>query len=279
MRNHRYNADEKLTDSDKPMQDGEIFWWYALSPEVAVAKANVTGIKYRFGQDIDSLIETVRAKIRSIQQRLNLLRKKNGNRDDGEYLSENKLYIRGLRDRTSKAESEALEKCIYKDKCEERQRWIDYKSRKKKKTPEEIELEEFMARSFLFVTSRSKRVITRHQKCSFGRSCDLCNGWYATCLITENEIAVAGGDVLKAIEYLRQNHDGDKKKIIPSRGFRRINDDDIPDDDSSDEEPIRKKMRYHRTRNTGKNDLSRLIELEHSLEFIKNFNKGLMKSK
>lgn len=287
MRRSRRNVDEKTTDGEESIQHADFFWWYALSPEVAVAKANVSGIKYKFGQDIESLIETVQAKIRSIRQRMNLLAKRNGDHDDREYLSENRLYLRGVRDRTSKAESEALEKCIYKDKCEERQRWLDYQSRKKKKTPEEIELEEFLVRSFQFFTSRTKKLLSRRQKCPFGKSCELCNGWYATCVITENEISLAGGDVLKAIEYLR-GHDDGQKQIIPSRGFRRINDDDIPDDDTpeddvpedgiSDEEPIRKKMRL-RIRNPGKNELSRLIELEHSLEFIKDFNRGLMKSR
>eukprot|EP00557_Chaetoceros_sp_GSL56_P003789 CAMPEP_0176497618 /NCGR_PEP_ID=MMETSP0200_2-20121128/11824_1 /TAXON_ID=947934 /ORGANISM="Chaetoceros sp., Strain GSL56" /LENGTH=129 /DNA_ID=CAMNT_0017895651 /DNA_START=14 /DNA_END=400 /DNA_ORIENTATION=+ len=129
MKRSRSNANEKLADSDKAIQDDDSFWWYALSPEVAVAKANITGIKYKYGQDIQSFIETIRAKILNIQQRVNLQTKRNGDRDNEEYHSENRLYIRGLRDRTSKAESEALEKCIYKDKCEERQRWLDYQSR------------------------------------------------------------------------------------------------------------------------------------------------------
>lgn len=271
-------CDNRETPNDSLLQNhqDEEFYWYALSPEVAIAKAKVTGIRYKLGDDINLLIETIDGKINAIRNRMRLVTKRNGNVDNQGYSDERILYIRGLRDRTNKAESEALEKMIYKEKCEERQRWLDYHSRTKKKTPEQIELQEFLGRPFRMATSTRTNGI-RPEKCPFGSSCELCNGWYATCILTDKELAAGGGDVLKAIKYISRKDI--RKTIIPSRGFRKIDDEDIPDDsDTTDDEPMRKRVRLG-TRGTRNTEISRLLELKYSLAFIRDFNSGPIHSR
>ena len=248
---------------DESLQDDNIYW-FALLPDVAIRESKVKGINYGPGEPIDDVIESIEERIEMIQQRMNLIVKHGDKKLEEDYIAENKLYIKGIRERTNKAESEALEKFMYKDKCEERQRWLDYESRTKKKSPIEIETEELIYRPVKFVSSKTSK---RSDKCPLGVECDLCNGWYATNIITKDEILASGDDVQKAIEKIVTK--SSDKPFIPSKGFRRITDDDLPDDESYSTSS----SRVSKGRTT--NEIPKLLNLKHTLEFIRDFNKGI----
>ena len=245
----------------------EDFYWYALSADISIQQSNVKGIACKPGQSADSILEMIDAKLERYEEQLGS--KKEGKKDD-DYLAENRLYIRGIRDRTNKAEGEALEKAAYKDKCEENQRWLDYQSRTKKKSPEQVEFEELLYRPFHFERASGATVGTRRDKCSFGDNCELCNGSYATWIVTEKEVAEGGGNVAQAVNLLRSTMD---RKAIPSRSFRKVTDDDLPDDIDLDSKPAASARRV-RTRRNDDTELWKLKELKHTVEFIKEFNRG-----
>jgi hypothetical protein len=268
------NTHEASATMNPPISTSEDFYWYALIPEILIADAKVGSISYKKGALISGIIEALENKIESLREKIKLLPKENAKKDDDEYLFEHRLYIKGIRERKNKAEGEALEKFMYKDKCEEHQRWLDYQSRTKKKSPEELELESLKTRPFLYVSSSGKSVGTRRDKCPFGEGCELCNGWYATCIITNEEISEGDGNVVKAIENLK--NEKRSSAFIPSRGFRRITEEDLPDDTSGDKKASESKERT-RTRGNGKAEMLRLVELKHSLDFIRDFNRGVQK--
>ena len=267
------NTHEALATINPLTSTSDDVYWYALIPEILIADAKVGSISYKTGALISGIIEALENKIESIREKIKLLSKENAKKDDDEYLSEHRLYIKGIRERKNKAEGEALEKFMYKDKCEEHQRWLDYQSRTKKKSPEELELESLKTRPFLFVSSSGKSVGTRRDKCPFGEEgCELCNGWYATCIITNEEFSEGDGNVVKAIENLK--NEKRSSSFIPSRGFRRITEEDLPDDTPGDKKASESKERT-RTRGSGKAEMLRLVELKHSLDFIRDFNRGV----
>ena len=226
------------------------FYWFALQPDILVKQAKISGMPHRKGEHIDSILTTVQDKIFQIQEREMNFPKLKGEKDDAEdYLAENRLYFRGIRERKNMAEGEALEKANFKDKCEERQRLFDYQNRGKKKSREELEFEELLTRPFRWQSS-SRSKITRRGKCPFQDDCYLCN--------------VSPHDKIETTN------------IIPSRGFRRIADCDLPDDFDTGEEKSQtdeaSSSQRIRPRRNDKDNLRKLMELKHSLEFVKEFN-------
>eukprot|EP00979_Chaetoceros_neogracilis_P011324 scaffold2761_cov264-Chaetoceros_neogracile.AAC.2 len=263
------------TTSPSSPRSQEVYW-YALSPEIAIdgaKKKGIYGITYKRGDLVEKIIDVIDSKIEGIRQKINLLPNRNTKKEGDDYSFENRLYIRGIRERKNKAEGEALEKFMYKDKCEEHQRWTDYQSRTKKKSPEQLELENLKTRPFLYFCPREKTVGTHHDKCPFP-GCDLCNGWYATCIITNKEMYAVGGNVIKAIEMLQ--YEKKSSNFIPSRGFRIISEDDLPDDNHVAAKSTNAKVRV-RTKGNGKAEMLILQELKYSLDFIRKFNEGLIK--
>ena len=125
--------------------------------------------------------------------------------DDKCYEDEMKFFTKVVRDRQSKAECEKLEKMKYKVMMEERTRKFDYENRGKKRTPMDIEISHFLRRPIQFIQSkngRRKRKVSmmKHTICHLGNLCELCNGYYATSIVTHEEIDVKGcGDILKAL--------------------------------------------------------------------------------
>jgi len=210
--------------------------------------------------------------------------------EERDYVTENKLYLKGIRDRTNKAESEALEKFMYKDKCDEKQRWIDYQNRSRKKSPQELAVEELLTMPFQFdgrkrsklngFLSSESAAATRRSKCSIGSSCELCNGFYATCIVTQKEIEAAGGVVINACEQIRRKREEKTDIQIPSLSFRKIlADEDLPDDrdEGSEEEINNSRKRGEQRSMTRRNDRSELLklqEMKHTMEFIQDFNEG-----
>ncbi len=202
-----------------------------------------------------------------------------GKIEDEEYSSENKLYMRGLRERSGKAASEALEKMTYKDECELLLRKLEYENRCKRKTPEELETNEFIHRPFHIIPkagsgSGSK---TRRGGCKIGDSCSLCNGFYATSIVTSDEIDDVGGNILNALPIICG---GQKRKEIPHLNFWRVSDQDIPDDRGEAEKEKGKSMN-RRSRGQGRINLNawmeywKLMEMKNSLLFVKEYNQGL----
>jgi hypothetical protein len=227
------------------------FYWYALQPDILGHEAKMKGASYRKGQHVDSILKTVEDQIKKLEEREMVSSKRSDNIDDEHYMAENRLYIRGIRERTNMAEGEALEKFNFKDQCEERQRLFDYQNRGKKKSREELELEEFMCRPFSWQgTSLSMSSVTRRGKCTFGDDCNLCNI-----------------SLQDKIETTR----------IPSRGFRKITDADLPDDLDAEDHQTKAatKSQRSRLRRNDKIELWKLMELKHSLQFIRKFNSGL----
>ena len=276
-------------------------YWFALGPDILTHAAKIGDVIYRRGQPIQSVLDVIDKKIKRLQER-DKFADDGRNEDDDIYVAENKLYVRGIRERTNKSESEALEKFMYKDQCEQRQRVFDYQNRAKKKSREQVELEEFLSRPFRMQKEGDRSSsATRRATCPFGDSdsCDLCNGWYANWIVTKEEIVQAGGSVNKAIQCLSGENSHkfrskkgakEKKKIsIPSRGFRRITDADLPDDLEPDDLNLQRKLTAPaktqrqrvraRPRRNDKGQLWKLMHLKHSLEFVKSFNKGIVISK
>jgi hypothetical protein len=164
---------------------------------------------------------------------------------------------------------------MYKYQCEDRQRVLDYQNRGKKKSFEEIELDEFICRPFHWQgTSRSAN--TRRSKCPIGPECELCNGWYARYILTDEEIIEGGGSVKQTIKFLTEKCE---KIKIPSKGFRSITDADLPDD-VDDDEHVKGELtsQCRRPRRNDKAELWKLMKLKNSLDFIKTFNSGTITS-
>ena len=276
-------------------------YWFALGPDILTHAAKIGDVIYRKGQPIQSVLDVIDQQIKRLQERDKFV-DDGRNEDDDIYVAENKLYVRGIRERTNKSESEALEKFMYKDQCEQRQRVFDYQNRAKKKSREQVELEEFLSRPFRMQKEGDRSFsATRRATCPFGDSdsCDLCNGWYANWIVTKEEIVQAGGSVNKAIQCLsgenshkfrsKKGAKEEKKISIPSRGFRRITDADLPDDLEPDDLNLQRKLTAPakaqrqrvraRPRRNDKGQLWKLMQLKHSLEFVKSFNKGIVISK
>jgi hypothetical protein len=218
----------------------------------------------------DSLVNIVDEKLQRVQQQKGLHSRRNKNKltkkDFDNNAAEEILYKRGLRARAGKVDSEKLEKISFKDKWEESQRKIQYENRGKKISAEEAETEKFLCRKLLFDDKAVGRN-TRQNTCTFGQKCDLCNGWYASWVLTEKEVEKAGG-ILPAIPF-----DLKKRTEIPNLRFRRLELDEIPDDIHSPGKEINSNRVS--TRSKGAND-SRLNELRFNLQFIKRYNDGLL---
>jgi len=253
-------------------------YWSKLSIDSLLYWAPVKGISYTNGQSVSSLLKSIESRMERLQHNVNLETKRRGLKEDEEYLAENRLYLRGIRARTNKAESEALEKFMYKDQCEEKQRLIDYQNRSKKKTPQELEFDNILCRPIQICEKgssapSSKGATTRRSKCSIGESCDLCNGWYATWIVTKKEIEGAGGNILDAIDQIRQ--DDEVKKDIPSLYFRRITDEELPNDRDEELESRGKLGGRVMSRRNDRSDLLKLQELSNTVQFIEAYNEGL----
>lgn len=232
---------------------------------------DIEGIQRDRNKSIETLLREVNNKIKRFEQRV-----KKVTDDDDEYYAEQKLYIRGIRERTNKAESEALEKAMFKDKCEEMQRLLDYQNRCKKKSPAEIEYEELLRRPIHFVTAKAG---TPSEICFIGEACDLCGTDHACQLVTTSEINNADGNVKAALEKAML---GKNVVFIPSLKFRNIDDSDLPNDRDvtlTENVDINEKVTTRRESGSDKIQLWKLYELKHTLEFIVRFNAGLLTSK
>jgi len=221
--------------------------------------------------------------------------------DHQDYINEHKLYLRGLRERAGKAASEALEKMTFKSAWEDHQRKLAYENRTKKKTIEEIELERLLQRPFQFIdgkyksesrngSTRSSSVSvgrskiganTRRSKCKIGEDCGLCNGSYATYIITDEEIQAAGNNIVDSIPI--DISGSNQPKEIRHLSFCYVTDKDIPDDRCDDNKKEQStKRRSNRVSNAIHEshwaEYWKLIELKHSMEFIREYNKGLLQS-
>ena len=237
------------------------------------------------GQTYDSLSNYVHYKLTKINdlekchiQSQQSSRESNSLHDD--ITAENKLYVRGLRERSGKAASEALEKMNYKVQCDELQRKMEYENRGKKKSPEELETNEFILRPFHFALGNGGGSKTRQGICNLGDTCGLCNGDYASCIVTDEEIEQAGGDILNALR-VGDFCGGKNRHQIRHLNFWPVSDSDIPDDrDETDGKKTSSKSRRPRDRNPNNNikvwiEYWRLIEMQHSLAFVKEYNQGL----
>lgn len=220
---------------------------------------------------IESLLRDINDKIKRFEKRV-----KGGPDDDDDFNAEQKMYIRGIRERTNKAESEALEKAMFKDKCEEMQRVLDYQNRGKKKSLAEIEYEELLRRPIQFVSTKTGH---KSEPCFIGETCDLCGTDHACHLVTASEISCANGNVKDAIDKAILGHN---VLFIPSLKFRKIDDSDLPndrDEASTEKVDFDEKVTTRRGSGSDKMQLWKLYELKHTLEFMMKFNTGFLTSK
>ena len=220
-----------------------------------------------------SVVNVVNEKLQRSGKQRPLQSKRNQNKwskkEDDTSAAEEILYKRGLRARAGKIDSEKLEKISFKDKWEESQRKMQYENRGKKVSAEEAESEKFLCRGLLFDDKKVDRN-TRQNICTFGgEKCDLCNGWYASWVLTETEIEKAGS-LLGAVPI-----DTKKRTEIPNLCFRRVELNEIPDDiDALGKE--KKLTRNRVSRRSKEANEGRLNELRFSLQFIKRYNDGLL---
>uniref|UniRef100_A0A7S3Q360 RING-type E3 ubiquitin transferase n=1 Tax=Chaetoceros debilis TaxID=122233 RepID=A0A7S3Q360_9STRA len=274
-------------DMQNPRQDLKVIstsmnneLWAKLSISNLLRWAPIKGISWTDGQSTKGLLGKIDSRIENLRHNIIIEVKRLGCDNEGdEYLAENRLYQRGIRDRMNKAGSEALERLMNDKECDERQRWVEYTNRGKKKSAQELDFEEFLSRPFRII-KKNRSIPTRGNKCPFEKiSCKLCNGRYAADILTrkENEAnAGAGCERLLQHQTLCENR---KEKVIPSpRVHRIINDDDLPDDRdeprstaSADESP---KVRVISRRGNDRIDLNNLQELSTSIQFIEAFNKN-----
>ncbi len=244
-------------------------------------------------QTYDSLLHFVDRKLKKItylEECHQLTQKSSGNGVPGyddEYITENKLYVRGLRERSGKAASEALEKMTFKNQWEENNLKYQYENRNIKKSAEDLEIDALIERPFRFVSitennaCSSTRATKRNNVCKIGPLCGLCNAAYAKYIITDKEIEEAGGKITSVLPI---GHDSKKNQVIRHLNHWPIADKDLPNDREDDtEENGRNKSHSKRSKGRRKNAISndswmeywKLMELRHSMDFIREYNEGL----
>lgn len=241
----------------------------------------IEGMSLNKGSNPKDLLAEVMNKIIRLEQRLKRGNMEVQSLDDDIYFTEQRLYIKGLRERTNKADSEALEKATFKQKCDEIQRVIDYENRCKKRSIVEIEYEELLRRPIQFEANISR---TRNDACKIGESCDICRYDLAHQLFTATEMKAAGGDIKVAVNNIALGHES---QFIPCLRFKRIRVSDLPndrhenedDDHGQSDNSIQCNVITRRGSGSDATQLWNLYELKHTLEFMIRFNAGLLTSK
>jgi len=223
--------------------------------------------------ELDTLIETIDKFLRQAENSLQIKITKvglvivvPGDNDEQEFISECKLFLKSVRDRSQKAEREALEKMKFKDNWEETQRKLVYEYRttkKMKKSAFDVELEELIYRPIMMGNDNLDMISsgTNHQ-------CEVCSS-------------------------LIMHYDGlSNSKLTPGYTMKSI--DSVDSDDSSVVSGSRptpvsiptafERNHEHRNRRYSnkfrqKMDMLRLLEVKNGLSFIKTYNEGLITDK
>ena len=259
--------------------------WSYLSYEKLRDLLNADRSVLKRGKSYDEIVNIIDTKLDRFYHQANLEKKRRifqnnntGNDDvpntDDEYAEENRVFNRGVRDRTLKAESEKLEKFKFKEKIEEMNHFIRWQNRTKKKTITELETENIIFNRFIhFDNSKSRASASKDVKCKT-ENCELCDGSYAKWIITDEELQDAGNDIFKAVSSpIINSMTGKSDILLPT--FRKLSsDEDLPNDNSVEKKNEPK--RYSSRNNDATTDTRKLLELKHCLEFCFLYNSGLI---
>ena len=203
-----------------------------------------------FGMTLSSAINAVDAQLNTLGS--------NKDTTDEEYVSEMKLYNKGLKDRQQKADAERIEKERHREEVERKLLRLQYENRNKKRLPEDIEYDEFLVRPFLFVLST--RESARKANCPLGENCELCVSR------AQEPETDASGQLIDAPSY-HGNVVGDSLKDAAS-----------PEKASAGGSDRRGNMAAGRRRGRRVDSTIRslfmLQELKHSLHFVAGYNGG-----
>ena len=202
-------------------------------------------------------IEAMKEEIRNILDNASLLDEFFRN---DEIIAEEKTLARCIRRYSSKADQEKIEKREFEERQKLRQHEFEYYCRlkKKKKSPQEIEWKEISARPIYYVRSITS-LLNRADVCNFKPNCKICD---PTTL--DNKLC-------------------DSTLTIFSPRFRRAESNTLcipygtgPDDDSAWND-----ISNFVPPSQGQKLFSwlKLAELYHSLDFIKNYNDGMIVSR
>jgi len=244
---HKALANNKLPIKFKPR--GEM-----LTPAVQIQ--NYKALQKRFSSFQPLLakgdIEETKEEIRSILDRNNTA---NEFFNDNEIISEEKNLARCIRGYSSKADQEKIEKRNYEEHQKLRQREFQYyRQRRQKKSPQEIEWKDIFARSINFV-GHGGSIPKQNEVCKFKSNCSIC------------------APIL---------HDKFSDRTIFFPSFRRIKDDTyITTDIEPEDEPIVIGIlnSVHPLKDQKIISTLKLLELYHTLNFIQNYNTGMIVSK
>jgi len=260
-------------------------WWAPLSHHGLIAQVQELDKDICISTPIDSAILTIASRLDKVQKLASRSKKSDDDdRNEKDYLAENRLYLRGVRERQRKADSERLEKEKYKEKVEERLMLWRYQNRgKPKKTKAEKEEHALITRPIRFEQRKSQR-LTGDNICRVGDDCPLCNGEYAKPIITDDEMKKANFDISKVIP-LPLNEDS-KKIMSPSyrelpRGYEYESEDEPADTNGHEQEHNLTAREKNLTRSAQRwkkasSEVHLLSEAKNSLEFIKRYNNGLL---
>ena len=175
---------------------------------------------------------------------------------DDEIVSEEKSFARCIRGYSSKADQEKIERRNFEEQQKLRKHEFEYyRLRKKKKSPEEIEWKKLSSRPIYYVRDEGS-LLSRTDACNFKPNCSICN------------------------PNLDDEHD---KPAIFFPKFRLLEDSDHVDqnvDQGNFECPINvySGLPLPSNRQNLTNSL-KLMELSHTLDFIENYNNGMIVSK
>lgn len=113
---------------------------------------------------------------------------------DDEVQEEHKTYQRAIRTYSGKADQERIEKREHEEERALQLRELEYKSRGKKPSAEEVELASFECRPMLFFPPKGRTSV-----CKFGKSCTICDN--------DSEVCANGGaSVIFHPSYKKVDH-------------------------------------------------------------------------
>lgn len=202
------------------------------------------------------------------------------------------IYQRGIRERARFAEAERMEKHRYTEKAEQEMMRIQYENRNKKRNKEDVAVEKLCSQPIKF-SNESQRQNSRHGKACKDDQCQFCkkDKGYVQHLLLPNEISQFTMDApptesplfQKTTKLLKPN-----VRVITDSFFSEeageATPEDAQDDSKQDASGGKRANQSRRDASTAKrlrteeDKLLVLRNTKHSLEFIKEYNKGLIKN-
>jgi hypothetical protein len=220
-------------------------------------KLDHTGLTadYAYGDFVPTTFgNTVASAIEAVDAQLEALESDEITRND--YTAEMKLYNKGLKDRQQKADAERIEKERHREEVERTLLQLQYENRnKKKRSPEDIEFDEFLARPIYFAPMRGS---VRKSTCRRGEQCDLC-------VSAEEPETDASDRLIDAPSFIM-------KALTDS--WRNTNEQVGSDPADKTRCSLSKALRRGRNFNRTARSVMMLHEMKHSLRFIQSYNEG-----